>query len=168
MSNRKCPCLPIAVVATLFSIFAVSLLASAHAPASPGSDTALIQSARAAIDAANTDWLPAMQAHDAVRVAEPYASGALFITSHGNVITGHAAIERFYANAFAHAKNRIVSGQLVEDGIGSAGKMIYEWGHANLETRNAAGRVVADSGAYLTVWQHQSNGGWKIIRNLTF
>jgi ketosteroid isomerase-like protein len=46
--------------------------------------------------------------------------------------------------------------------------MIYEWGHAEIEmsgrANQAASRVTA---RYLTVWQRDASGRWRIIRNLS-
>jgi ketosteroid isomerase-like protein len=48
--------------------------------------------------------------------------------------------------------------------IGSVqqGRFVYEWGQA--EASFPGGRKIADR--YLTAWQEQPDGSWKIFRNL--
>jgi ketosteroid isomerase-like protein len=62
----------------------------------------------------------------------------------------------------------MAGGTLKQDDLVAAGSMIYEWGHADLEMAAhsdvPASRVTA---RYLTVWQRDASGRWRIIRNLS-
>src|SRR6185437_523696 len=56
----------------------------------------VIASARNAIDAANSGWLPAMKRGDADAVAAAYADDGVLVTSKGEAIRGRAAIAARY------------------------------------------------------------------------
>jgi len=46
--------------------------------------------------------------------------------------------------------------------LGEQGRFICEWGQA--EAHFPGGKKILDR--YLTAWQHQQDGTWKIFRNL--
>ena len=47
---------------------------------------------------------------------------------------------------------------------------IVEWGHGwlDLEPERAGGPSVRSGGTYLTVWDREADGHWRITRNLAF
>ena len=124
----------------------------------------LIASARNAIDAANSGWLPAMERGDTGAVAAAYADDGVLVTSKGEAIRGRAAVAASYRAELAQM-GRVVGGGLVQEGVTVSGGMIYEWGHGWLAfQRNGKRRV--SSGPYFTVWRRDSDGSWRILRNL--
>ena len=125
----------------------------------------LIASAKPAIDAANRDWLPAMQHRDARVLAEPYADAAVFVTRTGECIVGRAAIEQLYRKRFERG-GRVVGGHLVHDGMSAEGDRVYEWGHARVDVQQPGAAPTTSDGRYLTVWARDAHGAWKILRNL--
>lgn len=131
------------------------------------SANAMIAAAKPTIDAADEGWLPAMRAHDAAALAEPYASDALFIRANGDAIRGRSTIQKMYASEFSKPA-KIVSGYLKEDGLAAAGRQIYEWGHARVAFDRGTGKPIVSAGQYLTVWAQDATGRWKIVRNLVF
>jgi len=153
------------VLAGLIMLAALPLVAIA----SPGavSANALMASAKPAIDAADEDWLPAMRAHDAARLAKPYAGDALFVRANGDTIRGRSAIQKMYQSEFTKPA-KVVSGYLKEDGLAAAGSRIYEWGHTRIVLDRGTGKPVVSAGRYLTVRAQDAAGRWKIILNLVF
>ena len=138
-------------------------LAFEQAPVrSPGIPT----SARQAIAAANAEWLPAMQRQDAAAIAAVYADDGVFVAVSGEAVRGRAAVEQFMRDRFA-SSGRVVGGNIVQDGLTRAGALIYEWGHADLQLSRNGQTPTASSGRYLTVWAADSQGRWRIIRNLS-
>lgn len=123
--------------------------------------------ARAAIARANNDWLPAMKRQDARAIAEVYADDGVFVLPSGDSVKGRAAIEQLMRDRFSRT-GPVVGGTLTQDNLVAAGSMIYEWGHAEIAMRGRgdmpASRV---SARYLTVWQRDASGRWRIIRNLS-
>jgi len=122
--------------------------------------------ARRTIDAANAAWLPAMEKQNAAAIAEPYADDALFVTATGETARGRAAIEQLMRERFAKT-GRVVGGSLVQDGATVVGSMIYEWGHAEMDIVRDGQKPSHARGRYLTVWQKDTAGRWRIVRNLS-
>ncbi|HLI11748.1 MAG TPA: SgcJ/EcaC family oxidoreductase [Alphaproteobacteria bacterium] len=139
--------------------------ASDHGPPNRAEAARMIAEAKPAIEAANKDWLPAMQQQDAKRLAAPYAEDGIFLAASGAIARGRAAIEQMYLDRFAKG-GRVVSGKIIEDGLKAEAGFIIEWGHAvfTLE-QNGARRTLG--GNYLTVWRRSAAGSWEITRNLT-
>jgi len=120
------------------------------------------------MDQVDAEWLGAMQAGDAERLAAPYAPDAVFVTPTGRVVIGREAIADLYRNGFANG-SKVVRGGIHRDGAQPGGfGLVYEWGHGGATRREANGREVAHEGPYLTVWRRGPTGAWEIIRNMAF
>lgn len=143
---------------------------SAEVGREPLDTAAILASARPEIDAANAAWLPALQQHDADAIAAAYSDSGLFVAGDGTVTRGRAAVARMYTARFLRMRP-IRAGAVVQDGLTVLEPTrIVEWGHGWLELapeRDGAppGRSL---GTYLTVWQREADGHWRIIRNLAF
>ncbi len=142
----------------------VLTLLSPAAPVQTSSDS-IPPAARAAIEAANTEWVVAMQRGDAAQIVKPYADDAVFVAANGVVAKGRPAIEQLMRDRF-QTMGKVVGGSIVQDGLTRQGRLIYEWGHGTLEI-GTAGKTTKTSGHYLTVWQASANGAWRIVRNLS-
>ena len=130
---------------------------------------AILASARPDIEAANAAWLPGLRKRDAALIAAAYADSALFIAADGTVTRGRAAVAELYAARFPHL-GTIRDGGVVQDGLTVIGPTrIVEWGHAwiDQDPKHGAGPPVRSGGAYLTVWNREADGHWRITRNLT-
>lgn len=149
---------------------AAVLASVAPSQAAPRADAAaaLTASALPAIETADADWIGAMKAKDAERLAEPYDAAALFIMPDGKIHAGRAEILALF-KARAAAPGKVLSGEIVREGVsyGGAG-LIYEWGRGELTRQDASGRKTTSAGRYLTVWRRDGQGRCKIIRNLVF
>lgn len=151
---------------TICAVLALTLAAgAAHAED-------LVASARPTIAKADAEWIGAMQAGDAERLAAPYADDGVFVTPDGTAISGRAAIAAFYRKRLSASKARIVGGGVAYDSIVAGGTqaqpLIYEWGHGGATTVGSDGKPVTREGAYLTVWKRQADGAWRIVRNMAF
>ena len=148
------------------AVLAAALLAgAAHAED-------LVASARPTIARADADWIGAMQAGDAERLAAPYAEDGVFVTPDGTAISGRAAIADFYRRRLAASKAKIVGGgvrydRIVVGGTASA-PLVYEWGRGGATVLGPDGKPAPREGAYLTVWKRQADGAWRIVRNMAF
>lgn len=144
---------------------AALLGAGAASATTPAEDLA---SAVPVMDQVDVDWLGAMQAGDARRLAAPYAPDAVFVTPTGRVVIGREAIADLYRAGFASG-SKVVTGGIHRDGAQPGGLgLVYEWGHGGATRREPDGREVTHEGAYLTVWRRDPTGAWKIIRNMAF
>jgi uncharacterized protein (TIGR02246 family) len=124
----------------------------------------VIASARQAIEAANTAWLPAMERGDSAAVAAAYAKDGVLIAANGTAVRGRSAIAARYRAELARL-GRVVGGGLVQEGVTVSNGLIYEWGHGWIIFVNGGKRRVS-SGPYLTVWRRGPRGHWRILRNL--
>ncbi|HEX3843188.1 MAG TPA: DUF4440 domain-containing protein [Steroidobacteraceae bacterium] len=158
----------VVAVASLAAALALLLAArpsSADSPRVQGPDpVTVIASARNAIDAANSRWLPAMERGDAGAVAAAYADDGVLVTSKGEAIRGRAAVAARYRAELARL-GKVVGGGLVQEGVMVASGMIYEWGRGWLAFQKDGKRRVS-SGPYFTVWRRGPEGSWQILRNM--
>jgi uncharacterized protein (TIGR02246 family) len=131
---------------------------------------AIIASARPEIDAANAAWLPGLRQHNADAIAAAYADSGLFIAGDGTVTRGRDAVRRMYTARFPRLRP-IRGGGVVQDGMAVLGPTrIAEWGHAwiDLEPERAGGPSVRSGGTYLTIWERDADGHWRIHHNIAF
>ncbi len=131
---------------------------------------AILASARPEIEAANAAWLPGLRQHDAKSIAAPYAESGLFIAGDGTVTRGRDAVARMYEARFPKLRP-IRGGGIVQDGLAVlAPTRIAEWGRGwlDLEPERAGAPPVRSGGSYVTVWERQADGHWRIVRNMAF
>jgi uncharacterized protein (TIGR02246 family) len=149
----------------LSTLVVCAALTTSPALASPSEDLA---SARPTIEAVNTDWVTAMKAGDAARVAAAYAPDAVFITADRQLVAGHDAIQALIRQRLDSGLT-IVGGGLRQKGLTALGPgLLLEWGEGGLDFRTKDGKAGASFGPYATVWRREPDGGWKIVRNLSF
>ncbi len=145
-------------------------LAFAGAAAKPAPERPRVSPAGAdprllsAIAKANSEFEVAMTKSDTATIAAPYTADAVFVTPDGTATKGRAAIEDLYSDRFARSgpalESRIESQQLMLDG-----DVAYERGRGSI-THLVNGKRMTDRARFLTVWQRQPDGGWKIFRNI--
>jgi len=117
-----------------------------------------------AIEKANSEFIVAMKTGDAATIAAPYTENASFITIDGACIQGRTEIEKMYRDRFTRSglarSTKINSKKLVVDG-----DLAYESGYGEIGLLKD-GKLSINGGRFLTVWQRQANGDWKILRNV--
>lgn len=139
-----------------FLLFALLLPLTAFAQTTPTS-----ASARAGIDAGNQAWIDGVKAGDVARIIATYAEHSIDCGPTGPCIEGRSAIER-HMKANLVQFGRATSASVASWGSTQTGDFVYEWGQAQATFPN--NRKITDK--YLTVWQRQPDGSWKIFRNL--
>jgi len=117
---------------------------------------------RADLDRGNQEWLDGMKTRNAELMARAYAPDAVNCNPKGECLNGHDAIEAYYAARVVAMKVDVVDGHVTPKKIERDGDLAYEWGTA--EVTFADGKKFG--GRYLTVWRHDADGHWRIIRNL--
>ena len=117
-----------------------------------------------AIEKANSEFAAAMKIGDAVTIAAPYLDRAVFVAMDGTCTQGRPEIEKMYRARFERAglasSTKINSKRLVVDG-----DLAYESGYGEIE-HIKDGKLSINGGRFLTVWQRQADGEWKILRNV--
>jgi len=107
-----------------------------------------------------------MQRQDAAAIAAIYGDDAVFVAAGGDVVRGRGALERFERERFAQT-GRVLEGTILDDDLTRAGELIYEWGHVTTRVKRSDETATVVTGRFLTVWALDSNGRWRIIRNLS-
>lgn len=147
--------------------FAIGSIAFAPALAAvepPAVDPAAVK----AIEQANAEWLPAIKAGDAARIAAPYAEDGVFVLPDGTSVVGRAAVEAMYARRSA-GRSQIVDGGITGCGrLASSPGEVLEWGYGRATVRGADGATKSSAGPYVTWWHKASDGDWRIVRNVAF
>jgi uncharacterized protein (TIGR02246 family) len=146
---------------------AAALFAAAPRSAAQADSTAVPAGVRAMIDSVNADWIPALNRKDAAAIAEPYADDGMLVTATGEIFRGRQAVEAAMRESVTRIGTARVGGRLVQDGLTRAGTLLYEWGHDELEIDRPGAAPVHATGRYLTVWQKDASGRWRIFRNLS-
>jgi ketosteroid isomerase-like protein len=134
-----------------------TLLSAIGAAQTPAIDPA----ARKDIDAGNQAWVTGLKDGRAALIAATYAENALDCAATGECVKGRAAIEE-YMRARIAKLGRATFAAATSLGSVQQGGFVYEWGRA--EVSFGDGQKVAHR--YLTVWQRQPGGDWKIFRNM--
>ena len=133
-------------------LFSVAMLSMAQTP-----DV----SARASVDAGNQAWIDGVKTQDVKHIIATYAEDAVDCGPTGDCIRGRLQIERHMTTQLA-SLGRARSAAVKTWGSTEQGSFIYEWGQA--EATFDGGKKLVEK--YLTVWQRQPDGAWKIFRNM--
>jgi uncharacterized protein (TIGR02246 family) len=146
-------------IRNLLLIAASAFMASASFGAQSG-DAKLDRSVRKA----NSDWVAAVKTGDASTIAEPYAEDGIFVGIDGVCTRGRAAIEKMYRERFERS-GLATSATIDSKRILLDGDFAYESGRGEIRLVRD-GKASSSGGRFLTVWHHQADGEWKILRNI--
>jgi ketosteroid isomerase-like protein len=122
---------------------------------------AIDAAARKQIDAGNQAWIDGMKQGQVAVIAATYTADAVDCGPGGECTRGRTAIEE-HIKAEMATLGRASSAVVTSIGSVQQGSFVYEWGQA--EAHFPGGKVIVDR--YLTAWQEQADGSWKIFRNL--
>lgn len=117
--------------------------------------------ARQQIDAGNQQWIDAMKQGNVSLLVPGNTVDTVDCSPQGNCITGRSALEEHMKAEMAKL-GKADSASVISRGSVQQGRYVYEWGEAKARFPN--GRTILDH--YLTVWQKQEDGSWKVFRNL--
>jgi ketosteroid isomerase-like protein len=140
------------------STIALGALVSA---ANPGHGGTQSKSAQAGIDSGNQAWIDGVKTGDVARIIATYAENAVDCGPGGECTTGRVQIERRITAQLAEL-GRAHTASVESWGSTDQGNFAYEWGQA--EATFDSGKNLVEK--YLTVWQRQPDGSWKIFRNM--
>ena len=139
------------IVGILFLLPAVSFAQS----------TPIESAARRQIDAGNHAWIDGMKQGNVGLIAATYAPDAVDCSPAGDCIRGRSAIQEHMKQEMAK-RGKADAATVSSTGSVQQGRFVYEWGRA--EASFPDGTKIVDR--YLTAWQEQPDGSWKIFRNL--
>jgi uncharacterized protein (TIGR02246 family) len=138
--------------------------ALAAACASTGTSTTNVADVRPSIDRVNAQMVAAMNSGRVDDVLPLYAPDAIVLAPNAPPMAGHGAIRQFWG-AVSGMKMSGVS--LTTDQVEVHGDVAIETGSYTMTlTPPGASSPVNDRGKYLVVWKRQSDGSWKIYRDM--
>lgn len=133
--------------------------AAAATPAAPSASDA-----RHAVDSMNTAMASAMARGDSKAISAMYASNAILDAPGAPLMSGADAISKNY--------DQMLSGVTLQgpaihtDDVMTGGDLVVENGTWSWTAQpKTGGKAQAQKGHYLTVWQRQPDGAWKIVRD---
>jgi uncharacterized protein (TIGR02246 family) len=124
-------------------------------------DTAAV---RSAIDAANGRFLDAFKKSDKAGLMANYADDAVLMMPNQAGWRGHDGIDRAFTEFLAQMM--FTAGGVTLDDVMVSGDMAVETGTYHWTFTTKSGTAIKDKGKYLTVWKRQSDGAWKIVRDI--
>ncbi len=117
--------------------------------------------ARQQIDAGNQQWIDAMKQGNAALLVPGNTVDAVDCDPQGSCISGRSALGEHMKEEMAKL-GKADSASVISSGSVQQGRYVYEWGEAKAHFPN--GKSIMDR--YLTVWQKQEDGSWKVFRNM--
>ena len=118
-----------------------------------------------AIKADEAKWNKQFAAKDQEGLVDHYADDAFFIGPGIPGTEGSTPIRQVYANASTDPAFQIHFASDKID-VAKSGDLAYARGHFDEQyTDKATGKVMSDSGSYLTVYKKQDDGSWKAVED---
>jgi ketosteroid isomerase-like protein len=117
--------------------------------------------ARQQIDAGNQQWVDAMKEGNVALLVPGNTVDAVDCSPEGNCISGRSALGEHMKEEMGKL-GKADSASVTSRGAVQQGRYVYEWGEARAHF--PGGKTILDR--YLTVWQKQADGTWKLFRNL--
>lgn len=114
------------------------------------------------VSAGNQEWIDGLKAGTAERAVASYSQDAVFCNATGDCVKGPASIAALYKEVIAKF-GRATDAYVRSDSLRVDHDLAYESGYAEAHFPNG----VARRGRYSTVWKLQSDGHWKIFRNMS-
>ena len=119
---------------------------------------------RQAIDSAYVRYNAALKSGDAAAIAQMYTDDAIVMAPNFPAWQGRAAVNAGFAGffgQFAITDVRLATRDVIVSGALAIEQGTYEW-----TLHPKTGADIKDNGKYLTVWQRQTDGSWKIVRDI--
>lgn len=120
-----------------------------------------ISEARQAIDKGNAQWIEAWDKADASMIASLFASDGVMLSRNGKVFKGPEQILERQKPIMEKAGKGVKATVTTVD-LWLDGSRAYETGKYSYAFPEN-GKVRTEEGRYVTIWERQSDGGWKII-----
>jgi uncharacterized protein (TIGR02246 family) len=121
--------------------------------------------ARKAIEAANQDFIVALKKHDAKAIADAFEPDAVLLPPGADALHGRDEISKFFTSFVATATIDETSSVTLD--VSLAANTAYEIGLYTMTTRTGNSAALADHGKYLCVWKHDSDGRWRVAREIS-
>jgi uncharacterized protein (TIGR02246 family) len=149
----------------------VSLFLAAACAASDSAETGTaaitdVATVRQAVEASKQQLIAAFKAGDAAAAAAVYAPAALIMAPNEPAMQGTEAITQGLRGMFEQVSMPAMAltiADLTVSGDHAFEHGSYEW---TVQPKAAGAPAMPDKGKYLSVWQRQADGSWKLLRDI--
>jgi len=121
-----------------------------------------------AITAANARFIDAFKRADPATLTANYTDDAVLMPPNMPAWEGRAGISQGFTSflaQFSLVDARLATKDVILSGDYAIERGTYTW-TLHPKTATAGGADIVDSGKYLTVWERQEDGSWKITRDI--
>jgi uncharacterized protein (TIGR02246 family) len=129
------------------------------APAAP--DMAAVKSA---IEAANTKFIEAWKKGDTATMVAGYDANGIILSPNDAAWRGRDGISKGFAGMLGAMT--LNDAKLNTDDVMVGGDLAVETGSYSMTLTPKKGKAMTDKGKYVTVWKHQADGSWKLLRDI--
>ena len=130
--------------------------------AAPAADPAAV---RRVIDSVNAVLIEALTKEDAAAQSALYAPDGMVMLSEMPAWKGRAAIEENAKGMFEAMD--VKDFKVTTDNVEIAGDLAVETGTFSMTIVPKGGKATPEAGKYITVWKRQTDGTWKIYRDIS-
>ncbi len=114
------------------------------------------------VRAADAAWLKAYEAKDVDKSVDFLDENASMLAPNTPIATGKTAIAKLIASELALQDSQL-RWHPDKAGVARSGELGYTSGIYDWSFKDKSGKVVSDTGKYLTVWKKQPDGKWKVL-----
>jgi len=110
-------------------------------------------------------WITAMKNNDPEALGRVVTDDVLLMPPHQTPVTGRAGVISWFRDVVGQARTTDVKElgwEIIEAGDIAIERGSFLW----KVIPTGSGTEVEDQGTYLAVWQRQTDGSWKVIRNI--
>lgn len=111
------------------------------------------------------DWSDSAVRRDLDVMASYYAQDAVVYPQEDLVISGFAAVKKYWASGF-NDPTFTISWKTVSAQVSKSGDLGYTTGTYGQSYKTADGKLVKEKGKYVTVWARDREGKWKVTQDI--
>ncbi len=116
-------------------------------------------------DLSDVQWLNAEQAKDVDTVLSFFADDASLFPPNAPIVTGKEAIRAHLSEEYS-GQDFAISWQTTKVEVSRSGDLAYSHGTYEVTVNDAEGNPVTDKGKWVTVWEKQPDGTWKVVADI--
>ena len=155
------------------ALLALSAVACSPKAAENGADTAARQvsstndraTVQLAIDSSMARYRDGMLTGDTAKMSSVYTADAMVFLPNFPLARGHSGINQL--NAGLLAAFSITAANFKTTDLILTGDYAIETGTYAMTMKPKTGASIADVGKYVSIWQKQSDGSWKMVRDIS-
>jgi ketosteroid isomerase-like protein len=117
------------------------------------------------IRAADAGWARVFGARDLQKSVDYCDASASVLAPNAPIATGKEAIATLFTGFFSLPELKI-TWQATRVGLARSGELGYSTGAYQMSFKDPSGKAVEDHGKYVTLWQKQANGQWKVTYDI--